>query len=383
MVTSKEKYKLLFIYDDPSEPVQTFGDNHILDFLQYQLEPIYYLHTLGGHDVTIINNNTTASINGFQFYRFEDFPRGSYDLLAFWRKITSSGKNILKKTEYKLSTLYLCDFGYENNKDTYQTIQNFLETNPNHYLSPYTEKTIFRWNMSPRFWHRDYICSIFDITTDRLLPFPKDGIHPENLGYFQKTPKTVLFASSPSRGLKQLFQIFSILVKKDPKFELHVCVPERAKRFKFEHIPFHKKIWRFKKDKNDLASIYNFAPCQNLHYHSYMPPYTKEHWDLFKKCEYLVYPSVFTEPSSRVTTHARGAGCVILYPPNMGSPSDFLTHQVDAIIASPKKMVEEILYLEKHPEAKSKLITNSISAASHYTFEKQVENFTNYLKNVI
>ncbi len=303
--------------------------------------------------------------------------------MVFWRKITLQGQEILATIEYRIATVILVDFDYEKYKESYTIIEKYLEKSSNHFLSPYTEKIIFRWNISPHFWHRDYVCSVFCIKHDRLLPLPKDGIHPGNLGPFSKKRKTILFASNPARGLKPLVKIFSNLIKKDPEFVLHACVPERARGYKFKTEPnsLLSRLLRRRDPKNSL--LYNYGACDNLCYHSYLPPYQQEHWQLFKMCEYLVYPSTFTEPSSRVVTHARGAGCVILYPPDMGSPSDFLTHNVDAIVTKPEKMIDQILYLEEHPDAKAKLVANSIEAASRYTFENQVKSFTNYLTTYI
>jgi len=107
------------------------------------------------------------------------------------------------------------------------------------------------------------------------------------------------------------------LWQKDKRFKLHVCYPDYVKsNFNFSHpaIVIHKNI------ENGPAL-----------------------WNLFNETGILPYTSTFKEPSSRAHRQAMAAGSFVLYPPDMGTPSDLIQSGKTGIVSNPKYWTQTIL----------------------------------------
>lgn len=112
-----------------------------------------------------------------------------------------------------------------------------------------------------------------------------------------KDPHDMLWASDPGRGIERAVGLAIELFRRDRRFRLHVCMPDYARGT----VPSHPAIvWR-----------------GNI-------PNGPELWHLFGRTGILPYTSTFMEPSSRAHRQAMAAGSLVLYPPDMGSPSELI-----------------------------------------------------------
>ena len=69
-----------------------------------------------------------------------------------------------------------------------------------------------------------------------------------------------------------------------------------------------------------------------LIWHGFIPAGQKL-WNLFRNTGVLPYTSTFPEPSSRVHRQAQAAGSLVLYPPNMGTPSEVIKNLETGIVS--------------------------------------------------
>lgn len=113
-----------------------------------------------------------------------------------------------------------------------------------------------------------------------------------------KLTRELLWSSDPGRGLEGAIELAIKLWQRDRRFRLNLCYPDYAK------LPMslnHPAIRVHGSLKNDVRL-----------------------WSLFRTSGFLPYTSTFKEPSSRAHRQAQAAGCVVLYPPDMGTPSNLI-----------------------------------------------------------
>jgi hypothetical protein len=134
-----------------------------------------------------------------------------------------------------------------------------------------------------------------------------------------KDPYKLLWSSDPGRGLPRAIELAVKLHARDRRFKLHVCypdyVPDSTMVFKHPAIEWHGKI-----------------------------PNGPKLWDLFNTSGVLPYTSCFREPSSRAHRQAMSAGSMVLYPPEMGSPSNLIPK--DAGLVVPIDTWADLIYRE-------------------------------------
>lgn len=123
----------------------------------------------------------------------------------------------------------------------------------------------------------------------------------------EKDPYKLLWASDPGRGLQKCIEVFSILYRLDKRYKLHVLCPDYA--------------------RNPFSGINH--PGIVTHNNIRNSP---ELWDMFNTSTYIPYTSTFMEPSSRVHRQGQAAGCCVIYPENMGTPSELIVHCVNGVI---------------------------------------------------
>lgn len=129
----------------------------------------------------------------------------------------------------------------------------------------------------------------------------------------------MLWASDPGRGLMGALNLAAELYKRDRRFHLHVCFPDYA------------------------TSWNNFSlnqPFVTIHRNLQNGP---KLWNLFNETGILPYTSTFMEPSSRSHRQAQAAGSLVLYPPNMGSPSELICSDSDGIVEAPYMWADTII----------------------------------------
>jgi hypothetical protein len=166
-------------------------------------------------------------------------------------------------------------------------------------------------------WHKENVArelrgvvSESRLYEDLTLGVDTDVYHP-----MAKDPHHLLWASDPGRGLDALINPFLRLWSKDRRFRLTVTYPDYVKP---------EAIARF-------SSF--FAHPGVLH----LPGLRNGTllWSLFNGAGILPYSSTFPEPSSRCHRQAMAAGCMVLYPPSMGSPSRLIEDGLTGVVADP------------------------------------------------
>lgn len=139
----------------------------------------------------------------------------------------------------------------------------------------------------------------FGVDIDVYYPGTKDPFH-------------LLWASDPGRGLEALINPFLRLWQKDRRFHLTVTYPDYVKS---------EAVARF-------ASFLKHPAVRHLPGVRNGP----QLWDLFRNSGILPYSSTFPEPSSRCHRQAMAAGSLVLYPPNMGTPSHLIESGLTGIV---------------------------------------------------
>lgn len=128
----------------------------------------------------------------------------------------------------------------------------------------------------------------------------------------EKDPYSLLWASDPGRGLDHLVDPFLKLWNKDRRFTLTVTYPDYVKQ---------ESIARF-------AGFFKHPGVRHL-------PSVRngeELWKLFNRSAAVPYSSTFPEPSSRCHRQAMAAGSMVLYPPQMGTPSHLIENGFTGIV---------------------------------------------------
>lgn len=149
----------------------------------------------------------------------------------------------------------------------------------------------------------------FGVDTDVYHPMAKDPYH-------------LLWASDPGRGLDALINPFLRLWAKDRRFRLTVTYPDYVR----------------------VETVARFSPFLSHPAVRHLPGLRNGTllWGLFNGAGVLPYSSTFLEPSSRCHRQAMAAGCLVLYPPNMGTPSRLIEDGLTGVIADPSEWPEAI-----------------------------------------
>ena len=129
----------------------------------------------------------------------------------------------------------------------------------------------------------------------------------------RKDPYHLLWASDPGRGLWRTVEMFHRLWALDHRFHLTVTYPD--------YVPPEALI-KFQLGHPNIRLIHGLRNGPEL-------------WGLFNTAGFIPYASVFPEPSSRVHRQGQAAGCVVLYPPDMGTPSELIEDGVTGIVTDP------------------------------------------------
>lgn len=183
-------------------------------------------------------------------------------------------------------------------------------------------------------WHKE--------NTARELPFvPRSmlydgltlGVDTDVYQPMNKDPYHLLWASDPGRGLESLINPFMKLWSKDRRFRLTVTYPDYVKPesvARFSSFLKHPGVRHMPSVRNGPAL-----------------------WDLFNTAGFLPYSSTFPEPSSRCHRQAMAAGCCVLYPPNMGTPSYLIENGLTGIVETPDlwpDVIQSLVSTERRAE---------------------------------
>ncbi|MGD9715321.1 MAG: hypothetical protein AB7V46_25185 [Thermomicrobiales bacterium] len=166
-------------------------------------------------------------------------------------------------------------------------------------------------------WHKANMAREVAIPQSALYEGLTLGVDTDIYRPGRKDPYHLLWASDPGRGLDQLIAPFLHLWARDRRFKLTVTYPDYVRP---------ESVARFSSFLNH-PGVTHLPGLRN----------GSELWELFNTAGFLPYSSTFPEPSSRCHRQAMAAGSVVLYPPNMGTPSDLLEDGLTGIIEHPDR----------------------------------------------
>lgn len=319
-------------------------DAEYIDFFtQYHLELPYYYASIG-NNVTVSTVDYSSDLknvgNGtIRFCEEKDLKENhNFDVIVHWRKwfddlYCDSGINVINCQDHSFSSEW-------NN-----SAQN-----------AFLNKKLFGILCFPT-WHKRNLlteCSWlqFDRAIDGLtLGVDTDIYKPSD----NKDPYHLLWASDPGRGLFGAVELIDKLFRKDKRYRLHVCYPDYCKNVQKIHHP--AIIWEG-----------NVQNGQRL-------------WNLFNSCGVLPYTSTFKEPSSRAHRQAQAAGSLVLYPPNMGSPSELILNASTGVIADVGMWADKIGNLVSSGEWKN-IGMNARNFAESENWQVQAKRFTTFFTEI-
>lgn len=279
--------------------------HYLHSFVKYHLEIPWYYAEEGGNQVVI----TTGHFHYSDPF-FKQFPNGGSirlmsdvqfsiantllecdtpDVVIQWRKWNDRYYD--PKT---LNLLHTCDHTYPD--EWKRSVASAFDSGKLYGILCY------------RTWHKNAIAMESGLPMDRLFTDTTLGVDPSIYEPAEnKDPYKMLWSSDPGRGLNDALALAVKLHLMDKRFRLHVCWPDYVRPPKqFQHPAI---VWE--------------GNVPNGH----------RLWDLFNTSGILPYTSCFKEPSSRAHRQAQAAGSLVLYPPDMGSPSELIQNEVTGIVA--------------------------------------------------
>lgn len=173
-------------------------------------------------------------------------------------------------------------------------------------------------------WHKERVAAELKgiLPVQRLYEGMTFGVDTSVYRPGRKDPFHLLWASDPGRGLEQLITPFLRLRARDRRFHLTVTYPDYVKP---------EAVARFQQFLT-MPGVTHAPSVRN----------GQRLWDLFNDSGILPYSSTFPEPSSRCHRQAMAAGSLVLYPPNMGTPSRLLEDGLTGVVDHPDEWPDAI-----------------------------------------
>lgn len=282
-------------------------------FVKYHLEIPYYYARDGDIEVVITttdyesepilfdNDNDFSHLQLITEQRFKQ-DKSKYDVVIHWRKWFED----LYKPD-AINVLHTCDHTYQN--EWKESVLKAVSEGKLKYILCY--RTWHQQNLLEELEHKiDESMTVVDMT----LGVDTDIYKPD---WNNKNPYHMLWSSDPGRGLNGAIELALKLYQKDKRFKLSVCYPD-----------YIKNIPQIRHPAIDWKGCI---------------PNGEKLWSLFNTCGILPYTSTFKEPSSRAHRQAMAAGSLVLYPPNMGSPSFLIENGVTGIVSPINTWVDKII----------------------------------------
>lgn len=282
-------------------------DGYWPKFVQYHLELPYYYAKYSACDVDLTTTEPVTFQENFRDGSIRCVTEGQfldhnfkpderpYDVIVHWRKwfdelYMPGARNVILSQDHSYGTEW---------KDVVKTA--------------YNKGKLDGILVFPT-WHRANTArELKDVLpSDRLYQGLTLGVDTDVYRPGDKDPFSLLWASDPGRGLDQLINPFLRLWQRDRRYHLTVTYPDYVKP---------ESVARF-------SSFFSHPGVK----HKPGLRNGEELWELFNKTAFLPYSSNFPEPSSRCHRQAMAAGCVVLYPPNMGTPSNLIENGMTGIV---------------------------------------------------
>lgn len=168
-----------------------------------------------------------------------------------------------------------------------------------------------------------------------------------------RDPYKLLWASDPGRGLQELIPVF-LELRRYASYQLFITWPDYVQK---ESLVRYNSFFKLP-GVNVIGQIPN---DENL-------------WKLFRDCGTLPYTSTFPEPSSRCHRQAMACGALVLYPENMGTPSDLLSKSGAGVVANPSTWAQKIYNLHKDDSWYS-IANKAVDIAVSENWEVQAKRF--------
>lgn len=253
------------------------------DFTHYHLEIPYYYAKYTDDEVTIVTDKMPSEVTDGIVNYCKTSELRDKDIVVHWRSWQQYAYDACSDAIHLLHT---CDHSYSNEWKI--TVANALRSGALTRIICYET------------WHVENmmreLSSVIEPSWDNVVTQLTLGVDTMMYRPKEKDEFKLLWASDPGRGLAGCLSVFNSLWKLDRRYVLHILCPDYALGNMLSVVHPSIRIHRFMKNGNEL-------------------------WDMFNTAAFVPYTSVFKEPSSRVHRQAQAAGCCLLYPDDMGSPS--------------------------------------------------------------
>jgi hypothetical protein len=322
---------------------QKLDPDYVRTFNKYHLEIPFYYAELGGNDVTVTTTNYSSATEEFDSGgKFRNEAEQSYmgghdvhryDVVVHWRKFFPE---LYHKDA--INVLHTCDHTYP--EDWKRDVRAALSSGKLKKVICY------------KGWHANQVGMELGLDPSQCLNLIETeltfGVDPEIYHpATSKDPYAMLWSSDPGRGLLEAVKLAVKLYARDRRFKLHVCHPDYTKMAPIVHpaIVWHGNV--------------NNGP---------------ELWKLFNETGILPYTSTFSEPSSRAARQAQAAGSLVLYPPSMGTPSEYVRDMETGVMRPISQWIDKIVELAGTPEA-SRICKNAVDQALSESWQVQADRF--------
>lgn len=321
--------------------------DYVFQFIKCHLELPYYYSLFGKNEVDIVTDfewgpQTTrdGGLSCLEVILYDIFKERDYDVVVHWRKwidtcYKSEAVNVINSQDHTYGLGWL------------KTVEKATE-----------EGKLDGILCFPK-WHENNLASELSRLTraPQLLPGVTLGVDTETYHPCEKDPRALLWASDIGRGLQGAIELTLKLFQRDKRFKLHICWPDYTN-----------------------GGVIIDHPALEFHKNLDNGP---ELWGLFNKCSFLPYTSTFKEPSSRAHRQAMAAGCIVLYPPNMGTPSDLITCGVDGIVSPVNSWIDTIIEYTEDSTAFALISDNARTYAVSENWEVQAKRFNKLFEGMI
>lgn len=283
--------------------LSTLPPDYLWTFVQFHLEIPYYYARDGGMDVVVTYPDEEFAVDNLEM----SFPLGggkirlvsesrfqSYncDIVIHWRKWfpelkARGGFNLMLSQDHSYSS---------------QTVDQIQQA----WLHDVLDGLLVfpGWHHQNCFDELQGIIPFENMYSGCTLGVDTDIYCPA----VEKDPYHLLWASDPGRGLDQTIDVFFGLRAFDHRYHLTITYPDYV-TYDLSSMPKHSNI----------EVIHGLRNSPKL-------------WDIFNSAGVVPYASRFKEPSSRVHRQAQAAGCLVLYPPDMGTPSHLIENGHTGIV---------------------------------------------------